>query len=198
MKLKWRMVLVTAPLGILLALFQNCGQNTRQVRVTRDVSTPGGLVNEKPLEVLTFGTLRAHVDLSDSLSSGSEATLEMTSYSETEDVEINATKRSKNLLIFPLSLEGMCPSPDAFLESPPSETVAAVPGSGYLIRDTSTQKFVYLLFTGFTGERGENDRILNLIQMSFVLISPKPNIAFNLFLNDICGEPPLAMGPGLQ
>lgn len=198
MKAKWRLLLLTAPLGVILALFQNCGQNTRQVHVNHEISTPGGLVTEKALDVLTFGTTRAHVDLSDTLSPGSELTVELIHYSEGGDSEATVTNKSQNLVTYPLSLEGMCPSASSFTEVPEGETPPITPGSGYLVRDRSNHRFAYLLFTGFTGEASQQGSNLNLIQMSFVLVTPKANVEFNQFLNDICGEPPLAMGPGLK
>jgi hypothetical protein len=198
MKSKWRLVLMTAPIGVALALFQNCGQSTRQVRILNEAFAPGGLVTEKSLDVLTFGTNRAHVDLSESLSPSSEVTLEMTNYSESEPSEISVTNKSGNLLVFPLSLEGMCPSADAFDETAERELTPITPGAGYLIRDMALRKFAYLRLIGFTGEVAKNGSNLNLIQMSFIVVSPKPGVDFDRFLHDLCGEPSLALGPSLQ
>lgn len=197
-KAKWRLVLLSAPIGIVLAMFQNCGQNTRQVRVSREISTPGTMVTEKALDVLSFGTKQAHLDLSDALSTGSELTIEMTSYADAEGPEFSPNHKSKNLRVYPLSLEGICPSPITFYEAPDDNPASIQPGSGYLIMDTATHKFAYLLLTGFTGEAKDAGRELSLIQMSFNLVAPQPGIDFDRFLTDICGEPPLALGPGLK
>lgn len=187
MKFKWHVVAASLSLGLVLALFQNCGLATRQVQITRDFATPGETVQMKAADVMTYGTMKGHLDLSDVFSAGSEVTMELLSSAANELAEVQLRNRSVNLLSFPFSAEGKCPSPESFDPSNTSSSPVSM-GSGYILKDASSNKFAYVLFAGFLGSELENGAF-NLIQLSLKTILPKPGATFEMFLKDLCEEP---------
>lgn len=183
------MVAASILLGLVLAFFQNCGESTRQVQLQKEFSTPSERLKMKNADVMTYGSMKGHLDLSDLLSEGSEISLELVDFTYGENSEIQIRNQSPNLISFPFSKEGKCPSPEWF-EQANADQSPVMMGAGYIVRDLSSKKFSYILFSGVLGSE-TIEGSFNLIQLSLKVIAPKPAMSFESFIKDLCEEPVL-------